>query len=148
MEGFTSRAWVDPLKDPDPGPVRLHASCLFARWGFRDGEILDDHFEAWGIETHVDVPHGPYAGRFLKTAALQELVKRHLLPRAPHGFATSELEATTHNPIRADTTDDGEWIGKTETWPGDVVVEASAEQVLEAIYAAWGSRDLPREGQR
>lgn len=148
MEGFTSRIWVDPLKDSDPGPVRLHATDLFANWGFHDGEILYDHFEHWNIDTHAEVRSGHYEGRFLGKAALQELVKRHLLPRAPAGFKTAEFEVTTHNPIRADRTDDREWIGRTETWPGDVVVQASAEQVLDAIYGAWGSRDLPRERQR
>ena len=133
MEGFTSRIGVDPLKDRSPGPVRLHAACLFARWGFADGEILDDYFDAWNIEKFADVKTGHYAGRFLGHAALQELVKRHLLPRAPAGFEVAEFEGSPHNPIRADTTEDGEWIGQTDTWPGDVVVQATAEPVLEAI---------------
>ncbi|KQV66659.1 hypothetical protein [Caulobacter sp. Root343] len=141
---------VDPSKDLGPGPVRLYASCLFANWGFADGEILDDYFDRWNIDKFAEVQPGPnstvYDGRFLGTATLQELVKRHLLPLAPEGFGTAEFESTPHNPIRADSTDDGEWIGKTDAWPGDVVVEVSAEQVLDAIVGAWASVNLPKLG--
>ena len=102
--------------------VLLHSSSLFSKFGFCDGDILDD----WRYEVGDDMIRGLKAKQgsradFLgfEHALLSRLVRKHLLPALPRTVEIYDI-CSIHNPIRAED-------GEAEDF--DVVVEVGYDQI-------------------
>jgi hypothetical protein len=66
--------------------ITLYAQCLYSKWGFSDGDILQDAVAVLGLNVyHKDV--------------LCQLVEDKLLPVLPYPVKTERI-STAHNPIR------------------------------------------------
>lgn len=89
---------------PPPQDVRLAADCLFSKFGFQDGDLLDDLLEDNGYA--IDL--GEVWGEFGKTELglsqrlLVKLVDEFLLPSLPIKLEP-KICLGIHNPYRCDT---------------------------------------------
>ena len=111
--------------------VTLAASGLFSKWGFSDGDVLDDFMWEWRSDFEgppdyffdgkpgSECPHG------FAHALPINLVRRHLLPVLPEGFEIYHL-SSAHNPVRA--TDEMQ-----EQEVGDIFVVVTPDQILAMI---------------
>lgn len=80
-------------------PIILNSSCLFSKWGFADGDILDDYmYEQFKFEPPKGGPWDDNLG--LEHCILHRLITDHLLPILPPGFELYML-CSIHNPVRA-----------------------------------------------
>ena len=79
----------------------LHASSLFSKWGFGDGDVIDDvlwrhHDDGVTWSDLVD-----------DKLVLDELIRRHLLPLVHAAMPDSEIDYayidSLHNPCRIDS---------------------------------------------
>lgn len=77
-----------------PG-ISLDSACLASKWGFQDGDCLDDIL--WNARL-LPAPKESSGELSFKHAVLVELVERHLLPLIPD-VVTYKIP-THHNPIR------------------------------------------------
>jgi hypothetical protein len=120
------------MVDGTHAALYLDATSLLSKWGFGDGDCLND----WWWDTYDE----PFPEDIDFHDVLVHLVKRHLLPRiAEAGYVIDVMTIDTiHNPIRAETVngrridhhsdhDDAE-----EALTG-IYVNITAEQVNEAI---------------
>lgn len=123
------------LTDVAPtAPLLLHGSCLLSKFGFHDGEILDDW---WWEQCDADPPWPDDR----EAAILQRLVRTHLLPAleaAGHTTDIYEIESI-HNPIRASTFDGHDIDGYADRdHLTDVAVSVPAAEVLAAVERCVG----------
>ena len=87
--------------------VTLDADSLFSKFGFCDGDVLDD----WRYSLGDDMVRGLVAKPGTRTASLgfehallSTLVRKHLLPALPRAIAVYDI-CSFHNPIRAEAGD-------------------------------------------
>lgn len=80
-------------------PITLDSSGLFSKWGFCDGDVLDDFmYELFQFKEPDD---GNWNGDLgLEHCILQRLIEKHLLPLCPEGFELFSF-SSCHNPVRA-----------------------------------------------
>ena len=102
--------------------VTLDADSLSSKFGFCDGDVLDD----WRYSLGDDMVRGLVAKPGTKTASLgfehallSNLVREHLLPALPHAVEVYDI-CSCHNPIRAEA-------GEANVFDVEVVV--SFEQI-------------------
>jgi len=84
--------------------VYLNSDSLFSKFGFCDGDVLDDWMFSRTSEHTFDLKAVPgssveYFG--FEHALLIHLVRKYLLPAAPRAIRTFNI-GTIHNPIRAE----------------------------------------------
>ena len=106
----------------------LRATDLFSKWGFKDGELLDDFLWESGfgdVEAPEDWPI-TFQGKVLALT-----VERWLLPALPRAVETLR-GAGLHNPIRARSSVGGDDRGLDLE---GICVVVCAEQVLEIANA-------------
>lgn len=101
--------------------VILNAQDLARKWGFEDGNILDDILWDAGFDDN-DRPDHEHL--FFHQEVLAEIVRIRLLPLCP-GVRTY-LVGTIHNPIRQSPDFDGEIP--------DVSVEVPASDVIKLAH--------------
>jgi hypothetical protein len=79
--------------------ITLRASSLTSKWGFGDGDMIDE--ELWDLYDGRD-DQRPDSHR-----VLYALVERYLVPELErHGYkVVLEFVNTSHNPVRAETLD-------------------------------------------
>ena len=111
--------------------VRLWSDGLLSKWGFDDGDVLDDITYQWSID---GLPEAQVRDHDLLTAAVFQL----LLPRLDQVVGVQEI-ITIHNPIRAATVDGtdvtGLWLDpNAESMLTPAFVDVS-ESELRAIAA-------------
>jgi len=75
--------------------VRLDSESLTSKWGFDDGDVLDDFLGA----EELDLPKSPDPDFSFKHLLLIHLVERYLVPQVPNCPPTHHI-LTHHNPIR------------------------------------------------
>ena len=78
-----------------PPPLRLATDDLFSKWGFGDGDVVEDYL--WD---HVDEDLQARLFDLDQRAVLCQLVRSHLLPALDRPVEVYEIQ-TIHNPIRA-----------------------------------------------
>lgn len=79
--------------------ITLSSDSLFSKWGFNDGDVLDDIiYDAENAGRLHRNGYGSHNG--LAHDTLIELVKTELLPELPRRVETYEI-CSIHNPIRA-----------------------------------------------
>lgn len=109
----------------------LNAESLASKWGFNDGDIVDDWWwnnqgEVLEADTHE---------------ALHLLIVEHLIPaieRAGHAVELERID-TIHNPVRAHTIDGNRvdhYGDHGPAFPTSITVTITPEQVTNAIEAA------------
>lgn len=126
---------------PPPQDVRLAADCLFSKFGFNDGDLLDDLLEDNGYAHDL----GEVWGEFGKTELglsqrlLVKLVDEFLLPTLPIKLQP-KICLGIHNPYRCDTaTAHGESTTPREveihavTIPNATVLEMAEAMKLEIL---------------
>lgn len=105
----------------------MYADDLLSKWGFSDGDRLSDY---------VFEESRAYDFQFDCHKALEELVKRYLLPKLDKKVEVMFVESI-HNPVRAEMIDGEYYTNHYEHDDngllGDVVVELDREQVLEIM---------------
>lgn len=97
--------------------ITLHAFDLLSKWGFGDGDIIDD------LRIELDSDLDVYRSDDL----LCELVERYLKPLLPPDVVLYRI-CSIHNPIRAHYEDDG-YAAMLEKL-GSISVDVTVEQVL------------------
>lgn len=112
--------------------LHLHATSLFSKWGFGDGDIVDEWY--W------DTFDGPIPNGISHHDVLIELVRKVLVPAietAGHRIDVYEID-TIHNPIRARYFDDvdvpdGMIYGDIDepTWAEEISVTITPAQIRE-----------------
>jgi hypothetical protein len=128
---------------PPPQDVRLAADCLFSKFGFNDGDLLDDLLEDNGYTYDL----GEVWGEFGKTELglsqrlLVKLVDEFLLPSLPIKLEP-KICLGIHNPYRCETaTAHGESTTPPEvqvcavTIPNATVLEMAEALKLEILGA-------------
>ena len=101
--------------------VILYAQSLASKWGFEDGNIIDDILWEAGFG---DDPRPDHEHLFFHHEVLAEIVKIRLLPLCPE--VPTYLVGTIHNPIRKAPDFDGEIP--------DVSVEVPAEDIVKVAH--------------
>lgn len=112
--------------------LALISRGLLSKWGFHDGDILDDY--CWDHDIPADDKD--------LHVALRQLVREHLLPKLAehHQIEVYDIE-TRHNPIRASMVDGQEindyteqFISLTPEWISIplAVVAAAVEQAVKS----------------
>lgn len=102
----------------------FHADQLFQRWGFGDGDLLDDLLWDNNLgEVHLDRDRCMQFAHEVLAAA----VERWLLPALPEAVETYRI-CTIHNPIRAKALD---YDQPCPTALQDVSVEVPDEDILK-----------------
>lgn len=110
-----------------PPALRLFADGLFSKWGFGDGDQVDDFL--WD---HLDYDDDVIHARLKDVddhAVLRRLVREHLVPAfaaAGHDVEVYDIE-TNHNPVRA-----GKLDGVEVGW--DVIIGEAPEPQLRLEY--------------
>lgn len=104
--------------------VELRAESLFSKWGFGDGDMLDDILEANGFDQE---PRRDDDHLYFDHEVLALCVERYLLPELPEPVATFRV-GTIHNPIRAETVK--KWEAEIPPALLGFGVEISADTVL------------------
>lgn len=103
----------------------LHASSLFSKWGFGDGDALWDwYWDATGGDVPADMDDDD---------TLELLVRAALIPAIEAAGHTIELEriGTIHNPLRARTLD-GQPVPDAVIY-GDTPHPAWADDIYVAV---------------
>lgn len=81
-----------------PKPLTLDAANLLSKWGFEDGDIIDNYLldlsESWGVRCPSPDAH----------ELLVALVRAYLLPEVREQVEVYEIR-TAHNPIRVASVD-------------------------------------------
>jgi hypothetical protein len=105
----------------------MYADDLLSKWGFSDGERLSDY---------VYDQFNEYDFAFNSHKALEELVKRYLLPKLGKKVEVMFIN-TIHNPVRAEMIDgvyyENHYNHDDSGLLGDVTVEVAPEQVMEVM---------------
>ncbi len=108
-------------------PITLDSSGLFSKWGFCDGDVLDDFmYELFQFNAPVDGNWNADLG--LEHCILQRLIEKYLLPLCPEGFELHSF-SSCHNPVRAclDMIDPGVHVEVTYE-----MFKAAANEVLQS----------------
>lgn len=90
--------------------IILHASDLYSKWGFQDGDLLMDTQFDEQLEKMDD------------HKALESLIREFLLPALPDPVEI-EFYESIHNPVRA------------ADWPEGAISEANASVSVEVPHA-------------
>lgn len=124
--------------------VGFPTSGLLSKWGFGDGDMLDDWLFDHGFRrpdswepnpehplpkwNHDEDPHG------FRHRVLIRVVREHVLPAIEQDIEVYEI-STNHNPIRARTVNGAEWDAYTASVDGVLTPEwvEVGEDVLLAI---------------
>lgn len=120
----------------------LDAASLWSKWGFSDGELLNDvvyvamHQSAALREADAVVTKDKWVGTMAQQV-LCETVRRYLLPLLP-GIEVEEI-GTSHNPIRVK---DASGHNDAPDNVKDVRIEVSISQVLDVLC------DLALDGRK
>tara|TARA_R110000782_G_C14513166_1_gene380162 strand:- start:106 stop:486 length:381 start_codon:yes stop_codon:yes gene_type:complete len=105
----------------------MYANDLLSKWGFGDGDRLKDY-----VFEELDT----YDFEFNCHKALEELVKRYLLPKLDKKVEIFFISGM-HNPVRAEMIDgiyyENHYKHDDNDLLGDVTVEVTREQVLEVM---------------
>lgn len=108
--------------------ITLQSDSLFSKFGFCDGDILDDWWY-WRFALASDgpqlAPEHELQDHGFAHALLIRLVEHHLLPALPRVIETYRI-SSIHNPIRAEDDEAQDFY---------VEVELTYEQVNEAATA-------------
>jgi len=117
--------------------VYLDSDSLLSKYGFGDGDMLDDIVWDWWDARNSEWGSSP---PFTQHAVLVAVVKRHLLPALPEQVDTFAI-GTCHNPIRVDKVN-GERIshagaGGSYPWAveGVTITHADIHAVCEELLA-------------
>jgi len=78
--------------------MRIYTEGLLSKWGFRDGDVLDDFLR--DAQEDGRLP----AGRLNEHGILRALVRRFIEPVLEQTVELVDIE-TIHNPIRAESVD-------------------------------------------
>ena len=118
--------------------IHLHAESLFSKWGFCDGDVLDDIlwdlYEGYTPNDYVfEGKSGAECDHGFSHALLIELVKQKLLPELPVGFKIHHL-STCHNPVRADEDMDEDSVS-------GLYATVTTEDVMAVIKGMTGGAD-------
>lgn len=87
--------------------IYLNSDSLFSKWGFNDGDVLDEWLyenTAYSGSYEREKPGTDASFHGFTHALLIRLVRKYLLPLAPRQVSTYTI-GSIHNPIRAE---DGE----------------------------------------
>lgn len=99
--------------------IMLHSDCLLSKYGFEDGDVLDDLIDGSGVKPEKwEDPNGYGFYHWV----LIKLVKEFLLPALPRTIEIYTM-MSIHNPIRAEKPDECDDIK-------GVIVEVSYDDVL------------------
>ena len=116
-----------------PGPIVLASEDLESKWGFGDGDILDDHAKWWREQLGLQPGH-PYVS---SRDALCDLVERHLVSRLPaEQRAGMQRVGTIHNPYRSDISIAG-YVDRIE-----VVVEKEIAETFQRLFPPRRAEEL------
>lgn len=108
-----------------PGPVVLMSADLNSKWGFGDGDIVDEHASWWREEMGLPVGH-PYV---LSREVLCDLIEQHVVPKLPAEQRAGILRVGgVHNPYRADLSVSGV-VDEIE-----VVLDAEILEALQRLF--------------
>jgi hypothetical protein len=103
----------------------LSSEDLESKWGFGDGDVLEDHATWWRDQLGLRPGH-PYVS---SRDALCDLVERHLVSRLPaEQRAGMQRVGTVHNPYRADISIAGH-VDRIE-----VVVEEEIAETFQRLF--------------
>jgi hypothetical protein len=107
--------------------IRLRAVDLFDKWGFRDGDALDDVLFDNDIDPSVWTFDGVTGGGYdhrqtFDSCLLIAVVREFLVPAIPRPFGVHR-SYSAHNPIRAD-------MGETVDGLDDIYIDVSPADVL------------------
>jgi hypothetical protein len=105
------------------GTVILLSEGLLSKWGFGDGDILDD-FVDWTEDNGYPRPADEHA-------LLRTLVRTHLLPALHQRVEAIDIE-TIHNPIRAEYVDG---VDVVECWANRQPKPALTPDHVKVSYA-------------
>lgn len=109
-------------------PIYLNSSCLFSKWGFADGDILDDWmYEKFQFQAPDSGPWDDNLG--LEHCILHRLIMDHLIPLCPSGFSVHTI-GSCHNPVRADQDQLDPCVCATVTYEQFCT---AADQVIQGI---------------
>lgn len=105
----------------------MHPDSLLSKWGFGDGDSLSDY---------VYDEFNTYDFEFKCHKALEELVKRYLLPTLPKKVEIFFI-STIHNPVRAEMIDGQYYKNHYEHDDNDLLgdnsISVTREQVFEVM---------------
>lgn len=118
--------------------VRLDASSLASKFGFNDGDILDDVLWAAYGETLFGVEENEEEHLRFDHEVLARLVEQHLLPLLPP-TPTMRI-GTIHNPIRVETDTDAADVSASA-----VYIEVEDQTVVAMAEAVAAERGLHLE---
>ena len=123
------------MKSDEDG-IALYAADLWSKWGFNDGDMPDEVWDALE-EEGIDVLHLDWH------RVLIDLVRTFLVPRLDVEVELQEI-ITSHNPIRSVDAGDYSYGDKiNEEEPSNVSVFVSMPEVISAA-----NRVLGREAKR
>jgi len=111
----------------------LDAESLCSKWGFGDGDALDD----WWWDTYDEDPD------VNTDELLYALVMAHLVPAIRDAGHSVDLERidTIHNPVRAVRVDEAEvdWYSLEDTFAPTITVWVTRDQVEDVVRKTTGS---------
>lgn len=101
-----------------PGSVLLDSDSLFSKFGFCDGDLLDDFlWDEYGSDEPVE-----------DHAVLVHLVKKHLLPALPRVVKVYRMHSI-HNPVRAEE-DEAHDFESVSVWVTPDMIRAAVVEVM------------------
>jgi hypothetical protein len=111
----------------DATTIRLRAVDLFDKWGFGDGDVLDDLMFDNGIDPSVWTFDGVTGGGYehrqtFESCLLIAVVREYLVPAIPRPFGVHRTYSA-HNPVRAD-------MGETVDGLGSIYIDVPNADVL------------------
>lgn len=128
-----------------PPTLTLHASSLFSKAGFNDGDFPDELYE-WLVDHAGWSGHETYRAtdRAIWNRALERLVREHLLPALAPAEVEIEVIDSCHNPVRARTYGGRNvmlcWSGALPPPQVDVSVGVPFARVAEVLREVMAAR--------
>jgi hypothetical protein len=114
-----------------PDYIRFPTAGLLSKWGFGDGDMLEDVLDEWLDGKWPDEDFAADALGF-EHRVLVRVVREHVLPHVTTPVEVYEL-GTIHNPIRAKTVNGGPWDDYTtdvDGWLEPEYVDVPLSEVL------------------
>ena len=87
------------------GYIRFPTAGLLSKWGFGDGDMLEDVLDEWLNGKWPDDDYDPLG---FEHRVLVRVVREHVLPHITTPIEVYEV-GTVHNPIRAETVNGVSW---------------------------------------